>query len=443
MKDWTIARPMRFAVSGVAVAVMALFLVLQNTVQGLSLSLNLAVTVLFTAVYALSAFLMASRRDCESFSLFTFALLAMAALVYMRVCLLDYRSADYVTFLSRWVSAMRGMSVRQALVTPIGDYNVPYLYLLLLISRIPASDLLLIKAVSCFFDILLCLAVFRIVSRLTESPTVRVISFVVTAAVPTVLLNGGMWAQCDSVYAFFCLMAVDYLLQKRGRPAMIYFGLGFAFKLQTVFLAPIVLAALFTDRMKARHLVWFPAVNLLAVLPALIAGRSFSDTFMIYVRQTSTYTALTMNLPTVFTFFPKADPTVFSAVGVMMGGLAALTVLFVAFRKRTALQKSDEAFLLLTLICSLAVPFFLPHMHDRYYFVADVLCVAAVAVRPKRLAAACVIVFSSFVTYIYYLFGVTMLNYLYLALALVAVLAWLGRDLLLLCDREVRDGTSE
>lgn len=65
------------------------------------------------------------------------ALLGIYFALCLRISLFDYISGDYTSFLSHWVSSMRGMGAGAALSTPIGDYNMPYLYLLLLISRRP------------------------------------------------------------------------------------------------------------------------------------------------------------------------------------------------------------------------------------------------------------------------------------------------------------------
>ena len=77
----------------------------------------------------------------------------------LRMALLDYMSPDYNTFLYQWVATMKGMTVRQALSTPIGDYNMPYLYLLLAISRLPIRDLYGIKLFSILADVASALAV--------------------------------------------------------------------------------------------------------------------------------------------------------------------------------------------------------------------------------------------------------------------------------------------
>ena len=58
----------------------------------------------------------------------------------LRLALFDYQSPDYVSFLSVWTQTMRGMTVREALTTPVGDYNMPYLYLILLIYRCNMPD---------------------------------------------------------------------------------------------------------------------------------------------------------------------------------------------------------------------------------------------------------------------------------------------------------------
>lgn len=428
MRDLTLPRWTRLVISFVAAVVMGLFCSVVLSGEKITPAGVISASISFALVYAVALALLSLSRETELMSGFTFAVLAMATLVFIRVCLLYYHSADYTTFLVRWVESLRNMKVAEALSTPVGDYNVPYLYLLLIISRIPAPDIVFIKAISCIFDMLLGYSVMLCVRRFTESKGICLLSFILTCAIPTVILNGSMWAQCDSIYGFFCVMTVYYALCGRGRPAMIMFGLAFAFKLQAIFLAPAIIICLFVGRIKLRHLVWFPIVNLLAVLPSVICGRNIVDVFSIYLKQTQNYPSLDMNAPTVFRFVFNVEFDWFNMLGIMFAGFGVLCMLYFAFYKRDRIDA--RALLAFFWLSAMAVPYFLPRMHERYFFVADVLSLALFIVARKLWYVPVITIFSSFVAYAYFLFkGVTLVNYIWVAFALLIVIALVIKDL--------------
>ena len=320
------------------------------------------------------------------------------------------------------------MPIGSALSTPVGDYNVPYLYILLIISRIPASDLVLIKAVSCLFDILLGFAVMLVTREITKSKSISLLAFVITIAIPTVILNGAMWGQCDSIYAYFCVMTLYFVLRKKGSAAIIMFSLAFSFKLQTVFLLPAIIICLFIGRVKPLQLVWFPIVNLIMVLPAVICGRSIFDVFMIYFKQTQNYPSLDMNAPTIFRFVFNVDFEWFNMLGIMLAGFGVLCLLYFAFIKRDKID--NRALITFFYLSALSVPYLLPRMHERYFFVADVLSVLVFLVARKLWYVPVINIFASFIAYAYYLFGgVTIVNYIYVAILLMVIILLVIKDL--------------
>lgn len=428
MKDITLPRGIKFLVSAFASVVMGLFCAVVLSGETIMLSTLIVTAVSFSLIYLVALLLLSFAKETDNISGFCFGVLSVATLVFIRVCLLYFASADYNTFLSHWVEDLKNMSVVSALSTPVGDYNVPYLYILLIISRIPASDLVLIKAVSCLFDILLGYAVMLVTREITKSKSISLLAFVITIAIPTVILNGAMWGQCDSIYAYFCVMTLYFVLRKKGAASVIMFSLAFSFKLQTVFLLPAVIICLFIGRIKPLHLVWFPIVNLVMVLPSVVCGRNIFDVFMIYFKQTQNYPSLDMNAPTIFRFVFNVDFEWFNMLGIMLAGFGVLCLLYFAFIKRDKID--NRALITFFYLSALAVPYLLPRMHERYFFVADVLSVLVFLVARKLWYVPVINIFASFVAYAYYLFGgVTIVNYIYVAFALMVIILLVIKDL--------------
>ncbi len=68
-------------------------------------------------------------------------------------------------------------------------------------------------------------------------------------------------------------------------------------------------------------------------------------------------------------------------------------VLLVCFVKRG--QLSDDAVLGAAVLLAIGIPFLLPHMHDRYFFCADILSLVLAFAAPWSTAAALLVQFAS------------------------------------------------
>lgn len=352
---------------------------------------------------------------------------AAAALLYMALCLrlalFDHISPDYVSFLSQWTDTMETMTVRQALVTPIGDYNMPYLYLLLGISRLPVYDLYGIKLISVLADTAAALAVGRLAGLLTKRPGVILGAFGAALLVPTAFLNSAYWGQCDSLYGAFALWGLYLGLKERPVGSLSCFALALSLKLQAVFLLPMVLFFLVGGQIKPKHLPVFPGVFLLTTAPALIAGRSLNDTFGIYFSQTAAYPYMTLNAPSAWALVPNDCFSEMDPAPVLLAG-TAVVLLLVLYLRRSGLTTGD--LMDLALIFTLAIPWLLPKMHERYFYLAEMLSILYAVRHPRRLPVAFTLLLGGFLVYRNYLFGgSTVFSLEQLSVAYGAVLCYL------------------
>ena len=126
--------------------------------------------------------------------LFTAVLLLALAFVF-RGLYLDHRSGDYNTFLVKWVDYFRQNGGFHGFAESIGNYNVPYLYFLALFSYLPLNDLYLIKLLSIAFDVVLAFGMMKLVGLFTFSIPKRLMAYLGTLLLPTVVINGAIWGQ--------------------------------------------------------------------------------------------------------------------------------------------------------------------------------------------------------------------------------------------------------
>lgn len=348
---------------------------------------------------------------------------ALTALAFLlRGLGFSHETLDYLDFLSPWVEYFRQNGGFAALGKPIGNYNVPYLYFLALFSYSSISELYLIKLLSTGFDVLLAYAAMRLAGRYTRSNSHLIVCFYLVLLCPTVMLNGAYWGQCDSIYAAFALLALWLALD--GKPAwgMVCMAVSFAFKLQAVFIMPIFAVLLVSKRVKLWHFLLFPAAYILLVLPAVIAGRPFLGTLTLYFDQMDTVgSALNYNSPSVYAFIRDAqNPELASKLGVFAA--FAFMLCIIALSARQGGRLSDWAILGAAIALCIGIPYLLPHMHERYFFLADILSIVLAVCVPVYFAMPILCLFASLLGYHAYL----MRRYLLLmhngAIALAAAL---------------------
>ncbi len=368
-----------------------------------------AVLIAFTSVFFTNGI------KIRSHIIFAAALCVSAAALALRLYLFNEVSNDYTSFLSAWLSRMRELSGVKPIVEPIGDYNMPYLYFLFGISRTQLFDLYQIKLLSVVFDFILAAGIAKLISLFTKSEYTSVFVFFFTLFVPTVFLNSAFWAQCDGIYAALCIWALYFGLKGSSKPSVIFFALAFSFKIQSIFILPIIIFLVIKKNIKLIDLLYFPLTFVLTLIPAILCGRNLYDTFSIYLNQTSSYPHLTLNCPTIWALFPEEGFEALLSAALYLAGAVAVVFCLYLYKSKEKLNTAlifDAAYLF-----TLLLPFFLPRMHERYFYLAEVLAVVYILLHRKRFWAPLILIFTSFSCYCAYLFGYRIFSLSQLTLA--------------------------
>jgi Gpi18-like mannosyltransferase len=222
---------------------------------------------------------------------------------------------------------------------------------------------------------------------------------------PSAVINSALLAQCDALWAGACVLAVSSMIRGRAVRSLVWCGVAIAFKAQAIFIAPFIIGALIGRRSPWWHWTIPALVFVAAMLPAWLAGWPAWDLAMVYPSQPSWVPfpgrlANPWMLATVFA--PDASKS-FYWVGFAAVGLSSVAI--AAFTSKS--QDKPNAMLMLALLSSLALPFFFPKMLERYYFLADLLSLAAaVSIRSRSVVLLAVAVqlasFLSLLTYMYF-----------------------------------------
>ena len=382
----------------------------------------------------------------------------LAAGLAARVPMLSEQSGDYRAFLLPWYNHLLDAGGFAGLADEFSNYDTPYLALLAAVTYLPVEPLVAVKAISIVFDVLLAFFGYRIVREVR--PTARwlpVLAFGLIFLLPTVMLNSAWWAQCDSVYASLCLGSLYFLLRRQTALACALFGLAFAFKLQGVFFLPALVVLVLVNRQRLWALLLVPVTFFAALLPAWFAGRSLASQLSVYPTQiadpsgaggtgggvaraagglggggrggggfgggtpgagggggfggggggSTTTHSFTSNAPTWYAWLPADASTTWKWVG--LGVAAAVALAFAVWLLARRRRLAPQEMLLVAATLSLVVPLLLPEMHERYFFLGEVLAVVAVFVDRRFLVVAALIQIATLSTYWTYLQNTTTL----------------------------------
>lgn len=334
-------------------------------------------------------------------------LLPLGAAMLARALCLDYASGDYNSFLSGWYQYFRLNGGFAAIAGSVGDYNAPYLYFMAAISYLDVPDLYLIKLFSILWDVLLawgCLRLVRSLVRERQGSAAPLIAFGAALLLPTVVLNGAYWGQCDAIYGALAVHAAALALEGRSKSSVALMGVAFAFKLQSIFVLPLWGVLWLAGRVKFRELWVFPLAYLAMIAPAAALGKPLGEIVGVYFRQMGEYPRLTLNAPSVYQFIPyqmALDEQLASRLGILAAGVLVLALLALGFWLRGRLDRT--AAMAAAVVLCIGVPFFLPHMHERYFFLADMFTLCWACADRRRTPAAVLVCGSSLASYCVYL----------------------------------------
>lgn len=331
-----------------------------------------------------------------------FAIITIFALLG-RLALFEYAARDYNIFLSPWFDELKAAGGIGGIGLSLGDYTPPYIYIMSLLTYLPIDSLTSIKIVSVIFDFICAIVIMVTVYRHEMSISKSLLSYGVFLFIPTVILNSAMWSQCDVIFTTFLLLCIYSFIKNKPFSAVIFFSIAFIFKIQAVFLAPLLLLLWIKGKMKFRHFFIIPAVYIVSVLPAMFAGRSLWELLTIYISQSGQYKDLSLNAPNFYTWITEQENTMISMLAIMLCGAVILGILYVCFKSKFELDA--KAIISFAMLFSLIVPFLLPHMHERYFYLADAIAVLYAFYLPKRAIIPILIVTASMTGYCPYLFA--------------------------------------
>lgn len=296
----------------------------------------------------------------------------------MRIYTKDSQSADYYWILRIWYDEIVENGRLAAIGTQVGDYNVAYQFIVALLSYLPISSLVLYKGLSIVFDYLLAFAVGLLTFELKQRTNrlYFVLGYTMTLILPTVFINSAVWAQCDSIYVFFCVMCIYCLIgEKTRRKTILGFvslGLAFAMKLQAIFILPFLCYHYIIEKKHSLIYLIIP-VGINVIIP-MLCGRGPLETVRIYLTQSDEYHNMTMNIGNLWSIITEGYDMMHKSAVILTVLILGIALLALLYRKDFFMK--NRLMILLWTIWTCVM--FLPAMHDRYAYMLEVLFIVAV-----------------------------------------------------------------
>jgi hypothetical protein len=275
-------------------------------------------------------------------------------------------------FLEPWFAHIVHYGQVQAFAHPFSNYEPAYLYLLALGSLAHGllTTITIIKIISVLGTVYLTVSL----AALLKAAGVERRGALLLLVLPSVAINDALLAQCDALWAGSCIFALAAIIRGSTLASVIWCGVAIAFKAQAAFMAPVIIGALI-----GRRAPWWqwavPAVVFLATLvPPWLLGWPGIKLLTVYFHQAriDQLAGRLANPWMLGTMFGEEASRNWFVLGYAAAGAAALTIAALAARN----GRDARLLILLAALAGTALPFLLPKMLERYYFLGDVMTLA-------------------------------------------------------------------
>ncbi len=344
-------------------------------------------------------------------------LVATLFALFAKFKVVTYPTNDLVGYVLRWMKEIDNIGLSK-FYTVDSDYSPIYLFFIGLLSLIPKGKELnvsgyvfnfnwitAVKGSYFIIDIINSIAIYLIIRHVSGSKNKAAIGYLIMMALPVQFINSAIWGNADCIYACFLLYSLYFALRKQGYLSFLMFGFALANKMQALFLAPFLVYMLLQRKINFSAVLCAPLAVLLSFLPAYFCGAGFMEPFAFYGKQFSGYSKLTLGCPNFWQLFAFRD----SSVDVINQGSAYIGLLFIgvlfAIVWLRMIENTKENLLTVAIFFIGITVFFLPHMHERYFYLVDVLVVAYTLIKGKRYYLILLMQMASGIAYYHYISG--------------------------------------
>lgn len=346
------------------------------------------------------------KKNVMKIALFAIIILG----IVVRISLRKFVSGDAKGFLIPWYKTIKSNGGLKGLGTQVGNYNILYQFFIALFTYIPLNPLTVYKGFSSIFDFALAALGVAYVKKVWKAEYWKeFMAFTCIFLSPVAILNSALWAQCDSIYSFFCIAVLLFLFKEQYWMAMIFLGIAFSFKMQAIFILPFVLLYYIVNEKFSIKCFGGTIISMIVLaLPGVFCRRSVLDIVYIYkgqIQESSDWSFY--NYPGFSNLFTNPESAIehvrytkslcYIIAIAVIGCLCA----WVIYKK---IEMTRYNYTYLAFLVTYAGILFMPAMHERYGFIYEILAILIAVYDMKTIAGCLALQLCSIITYSYYLF---------------------------------------
>ena len=298
----------------------------------------------------------------------------------------EFVSGDIDCYLVPWYNTIEANGGIKALSEQVGDYSIAYQFIIAILTYIPIKAIYAYKLFSAIFDYFLSVGVGLLICELKHNKFVMkdfAVCYSALLFLPSIFINSSYWGQCDAIWVSFIVWGLYMFRKGYITKGFIFWGLSLSFKLQFVFIFPFIIYLYVSEkRFSVIKFLWLPTVLFISTLPGILMGRDWLSFIKIYTSQSSSYEQMTLNAPNYwwvqggyYDFMKK--PAIIMTLMLLTAGL----VYIVRYKINT---NNNRVFILMACWSVWTVVNFLPSMHERYFYLLDILMFVLVFVDFKQ-----------------------------------------------------------
>lgn len=379
-----------------------------------------AAGMLGAAILTAFAWRAVSGEDTLVIVLLCLAALSMLA-VGAHLAMLEIKPGRYSKVLEPLLGDMWNYEFVTAAAWEDDGWSGVYLLIMALLSRVETfSWLYAVKLIDLICQCLAAGAVLRLAMIRGAKAYGALAAMFAAVLAPTMLMNAGLWAQCDATFAMLTLWGLVLLLDDHPLAGCMLWGLALGTKLQSAFLFPLLIVLFMNSRVQLGHMLALAATAFVCQIAIVLDGQGIMSMITRYAVQLENARwslGLTDGMPNVYALMRIASVREFSGMGLYLGIASAMLVVCALLRSSRKL--TGDVLVLSALLLACGLPLVLPQMNARALYLATMLGFACASNR-RRMIAAGLLEFVSLCAYIKAIFSFDVVNIMILALLAIA-----------------------
>ena len=256
------------------------------------------------------------------------------------------------------------------------------------------------------FDFIFAFGLLVTLRLFTKNNVLMVIGYLLALILPTFIINSGLWGQTDAVYGGLSIWFIYFIIKNKPKTAMLFIGLALAIKLQIVFILPIVGWLFLKRKYRLIYLVIPFVVVFFTFIPSYIAGMDFMTPINQYKNLGSTYSSVNLNSGSIYALFDNINSRLSPYVdnfGVPLAFLVLISLIYYVYQSKLEVDK--ESILTMATIFAFLTPYLLPHMHERYFYMAEAFILLYALTHKNKWHLVILSQFSGLMTYSNFILG--------------------------------------